>query len=238
MTLGRIPDLGSFQVGMVNDYDSLGMVGFGFGRNHPTTAKLGRTRISWKHRMHKKKSMKWLGFPSGTHQNHFWSVRGPVISSILQPAHRAIVHGKATGDPVELLMKCLKFKKFMALWNVWRIWRILGCLFCLGVCACLIWLAVISQSGSWYYTPEETPVTTHCSWCWTQRCFHHWFSKVLFRLANCVSAGGCCHVPCVEIVSRGPWDGCFISMTSNQTASKWNLTVAPFFGGVTTCSQY
>lgn len=82
----------------------------------------------------------------------------------------------------------------MALWNVWRIWRILGCLFCLGVCACLIWLAVISQSGSWYYTPVETPVTTHCSWCWTQRCFHHWFSKVLFRLANCVSAGGCCHV--------------------------------------------
>ena len=125
---------------------------------------------------------------------HFWSVRGPVISSILQPAHHAIVHGKATGDPVELLMKCLKFKKFMALWNLWRIWRILGCLFCLGVCACLIWLAVISQSGSWYYTPVETPVTTHCSWCWTQRCFHHWFSKVLFRLANCVSAGGCCHV--------------------------------------------
>ena len=53
-------------------------------------------------------------------------IRPSVIPSILQPAHRAIVHGKATGDPVELLMKCLKFKKFMALWNMWRIWRILG----------------------------------------------------------------------------------------------------------------
>lgn len=123
----------------------------------------------------------------------------------------------------------------MALWNLWRIWRILGCLFCLGVCACLIWLAVISQSGSWYYTPLETPVTTHCSWCWTQRCFHHWFSQVLFRLANCVSAGGCCHVlrlfqEDLEMDVLSPW-----LRTRPHPSEIWQWTV---FWGVTTCSQY
>lgn len=122
---------------MVNDYDSLGMVGFGFGRNHPTNCQAWPNANLVETQDAQEEECEMVGIPKW-HPPESLLIRPSVISSILQPAHRAIVHGKATGDPVELLMKCLKFKKFMALWNVWRIWRILGCLFCLGVCACLI----------------------------------------------------------------------------------------------------
>ena len=187
------------------------------GRNHPNNCQAWPNANLVETQDAQEEEYEMVGIPKW-HPPESLLIRPSVIPSILQPAHRAIVHGKATGDPVELLMKCLKFKKFMALWNVWRIWRILGCLFCLGVCACLIWLAVISQSGSWYYTPVETPVAgvEHSAVSIIG------FSQVLFRLANCVSAGGCCHVLRLFQEDR---KRCFLSMTSNQThpSEIWQL---------------
>lgn len=121
---------------MVNDYDSLGMVEW-FWSKSPNNCQARPNANLVETQDAQEEEYEMVGIPKW-HPPESLLIRPSVISSILQPAHRAIVHGKATGDPVELLMKCLKFKKFMALWNVWRIWRILGCLFCLGVCACLI----------------------------------------------------------------------------------------------------
>ena len=141
-----------------------------------------------------------------------------MIPSILKRAHRAIIHGKATGDPVELLMRCLKSPWNCGTWegfglsphNAGGSWVSSACWRSLGTFG----LAVLSQSGSLYYTPLETPVTvtTHCSWCLTQRCFHRGFQKYsLDSQTASVQVGFPMCWDCFKMTLR-----CFVFTSSNR----------------------